>query len=964
MDGCTTEQLSSGLKSTIVAPAGSAHSMASTDASDESEQTLLTRSTPNNNHVETQTPNKQKLPEEDASPASEVFTDSENKPLNQDQATAPAPAINCTDASDSVSTRCNKMSSMDKCLLKNTVSLKSSLYADEFIAEVDKHYMKVACSAVCVWVFLIVISFLIAREKNALESLTGIEQKAPMVASLLLGMSLVSSVLPLLVRNNKRCMSGVVVCAVVVQAIAFMTDLLMAFLPTPVLIDPVCGMKFYLLRYCEWAPLAFTMAFLTESCRIDDPRIVTNNSNQSVNLSTIISAMTLSVESDDFDTTDSPKKEGDLKKRVQKRLNSAYALGLSQGLSTFCGWLFPFCPNLFTWSLCMTVSCILFGVLWRRLHTRTKAFRAMKLGSTLSEQEMYNWNKLSLGLLRTCAYVWSILVFVFFVDAIVRPNLPSSNILNTPGLSMILESTLDVIFKAIYLLIVIDVHDTIFDPSARAERRLEELKRMLSAVWDNSSDMIGISVRGISGDVTTMLSPTYKKIFSDVAMAEGESTRTSKIGKALAFEMNVKHFSSAEDPIPSTVYDLDLSDLSPGKNKPYMWTKSENLKEEEMASLAKLVVRAWQTDPKEEKILLMHDLIRKRGSAVNIRCEANVTRMEENALIIVVRDISERFRRFEAEKKAVSETTARLRDAAANRFTRHEVKNGLLAAVALCNSLNEGVYDLSAKVEALEQELAEKNKLISFMRGGTNESNEPSEDSTSHELDRRQSTKKCDKIQKYNSSDRSLRSSVGDMATHRYLYELDNTLHEILDTILAEAMARDVIWEVYEPKLERVNVPKLLLDSTNVNSGMSNNMRFPINSKPVPLPDFGLDPQLLKYIHRNAVSNACKYGKKGGIITTNVDWNKEKGELRMDVINLPGEDHSAILELGDLASEVVFSPRRRLNIHCTGDNNNQVLASHSSGDGAWIMYRCAKTLGGECGIQVRLFNVDYTFVLL
>ena len=86
----------------------------------------------------------------------------------------------------------------------------------------------------------------------------------------------------------------------------------------------------------------------------------------------------------------------------------------------------------------------------------------------------------------------------------------------------------------------------------------------------------------------------------------------------------------------------------------------------------------------------MHDLTKKEGyTREQIQCEANVTRMEENSLIIVVRDISERFRRFEAEKRIVSETTARLKDEAANRFTKHEVKNGLLAAIGLCDSLRE-----------------------------------------------------------------------------------------------------------------------------------------------------------------------------------------------------------------------------------------------------------------------------------
>ena len=84
----------------------------------------------------------------------------------------------------------------------------------------------------------------------------------------------------------------------------------------------------------------------------------------------------------------------------------------------------------------------------------------------------------------------------------------------------------------------------------------------------------------------------------------------------------------------------------------------------------------------------MHDLVRMDGDGpLPIRCEANISIMEDNVMVIVVRDISERFRRFEVEKNVISETTARRKDAAANRFTRHEVKNGLLAAIGLCDSL-------------------------------------------------------------------------------------------------------------------------------------------------------------------------------------------------------------------------------------------------------------------------------------
>mmetsp|Transcript_3353 Transcript_3353/g.6269 ORF Transcript_3353/g.6269 Transcript_3353/m.6269 type:complete len:1165 (-) Transcript_3353:172-3666(-) len=827
----------------------------------------------------------------------------------------------------------------DTSTTSTTLTGTSSLYADEFIAEVDKHYMRVCILAVLTWLFLVIISFLIGKKYNRIVKLSGIEQKAPMVASMLLAMSLISCVLPLLVSGNKRCMSGVIVCAIVVQSIALLTDMAMAFFPTPVFIDPITGTNAYLLRYCEWTPLSFTMAFLTESCRMDthrhddddDDDKMTNSGDKakrsrSGRISFIVDAMSTNVDrnrngngkSHPYEALMDVESEEDLRKRVQKLLQPAYYLAITQGLSTFCGWVFPMCSNIYSWTTCMIISCVLFSVLWKRLFARTAEFQKLQMGSTLSEREMYKWSKLSLGLLKTCTYVWSVLVVVFFLCSFGPHLFDHSVLFRVPGLSMMLESTLDVLFKAIYLLIVIDVHDTIFDSNARTERRLEELRQMLGVVWDNSSDVIGISVRGVSGDVTTMISPTYRKVYFD------KNSDTDKNhdaddgdggGKALAFDLDARCVNSGkmEDILPANVYDLDFQDLSHSE-RPHKREKSVSLEMEEVASMAKLVVRAWKEDSPKSSI--MHDLVRRNGSPrVNIRCEANITRLEENALILVIRDISERFRRFEAEKKVVSETTARIKDAAANRFTRHEVKNGLLAAIGLCDSLNESFEDLTRS----------GTEFVSLQEADKGETN------------------------------------VSDVATKRYLVELDKTLHEILDTILAEAMARDVIHEVYEPKMEKVDVLEVLHDSMNLNANKSHAQRFPIESSPSPLPKFALDPQLLKYIHRNAISNACKYGKKSGTVTTFVEYNEERSELRMEVTNLPGQLHSEILKLGSLAEEVVFSPRRRLAMHCKDDQDNRFSASHSSGDGAWIMKQCAKTLGGKCGIKFEHDKTVFSF---
>jgi len=138
------------------------------------------------------------------------------------------------------------------------------------------------------------------------------------------------------------------------------------------------------------------------------------------------------------------------------------------------------------------------------------------------------------------------------------------------------------------------------------------------------------------------------------------------------------------------------------------------------------------------------------------------------------------------------------------------------------------------------------------------------------------------------------------------------------------------------------------------------NERFPLATDPSPMPMLMLDQQLLKYIYRNAISNACKYGKKGGAVTTTAKFDKNTGLLNVTVINLPGENYDKILNMGDEAKEAVFSPGRRLNNDILKDKSSKLI-SHSSGDGAWIMRKCANTLGGDCDIKFEPKRTVFLF---
>jgi hypothetical protein len=132
----------------------------------------------------------------------------------------------------------------------------------------------------------------------------------------------------------------------------------------------------------------------------------------------------------------------------------------------------------------------------------------------------------------------------------------------------------------------------------------------------------------------------------------------------------------------------------------------------------------------------------------------------------------------------------------------------------------------------------------------------------------------------------------------RLIKELDSQLHQTLDTVLAEAMAR-YIHEVYEPRLERVNIKDVL---AGVDIGRS--LVFPLELIPADIPNLLLIRN--KCVTSTAVSNACKYGKPG-VVKTIILYHECRNELEMLVINEPGHGHVEIIALGEDASGAVFA---------------------------------------------------------
>ena len=296
-----------------------------------------------------------------------------------------------------------------------------------------------------------------------------------------------------------------------------------------------------------------------------------------------------------------------------------------------------------------------------------------------------------------------------------------------------------------------------------------------------------------------------------------------------------------------------------------------------------------------------------------INCEAKITKLSTRRVVIVVRDITDRVRNHEAQKRLVAEATARASDAAANRFVRHEVKNGLLASIALC----EGLADMHKRLSTSLQVAPSRQQGATTAR-----------------LEGAAPERQVDGVRYQENTE----------AMDSWFTELDATLTSTLNTVLSEAMARDLVYDKYKPNPGVVDVKRLLQYSTSLRGAMSSRMSLEFD--PPNFPRLFVDPHLLHCIYRNAVSNAFKYGSPDGQVRTIFHYDLKTSKLKLEVINDPGPAHADLVRLDPHAVAAdVFGAGTRLH---TGDA--QGYAYLSSGDGGWIMSKVAQSLGGSVDI--------------
>lgn len=782
------------------------------------------------------------------------------------------------------------------------------------LSELENSLFPMAIKTVfCVWFTMVAMVYSLAwTNPEHLVYLEGGERETAMMACGIFVVSIGVTLMPMFYLGNgqsqmsapKAKLSSILKCLIVVQTVAGTTNFMLAFLPTVVVVDPHTHARVYMIRWCEWIPLSGFMTFLAES-------VDSNVGTYGILVPVLVA--------------------------------------LSQSLSCLCAVVLPYCPNWHSWIVVMTLSCVLWACMFPRLYYKYQAYQELSKngeGISMPDMERAHRTRFAFHLFRVCTCVWSLLVLLYFVNMAAYYLWPDSIIVQNQSLAMIVDTIFDVTAKAFYMRLIVNVHEAVFDAQGKAKRELQDLKRMTSVLWEASSDVIVITVAGARGHINTMISPMFPSMIGVSCGTDQEKTTAALMVKSSPVKMGNRRGKQNKskkggDNNNENGWMVEMessskfveSSLAPNYEQAAqgMFATSSN---QSVASLpclqmdyetmgfvneqaGALIQAAWSgvleqkkkkqdSDVKVEELVIL-SLTKKDGSP--LKCEIKLSSHSDHAVIAVVRDVTERYLRHEAERRAHEEYQARQKEAlTVNRFTRHEIKNGLLAGIELCQE----ACKLAAAVQLKRQ--GSQNQLMV----------DPGEE----------------------------HSPVNCIA------QLDQTLHEVLDTVLAEAMAREIVHESYKPKLERIILKNTLAGGSKL-PDEAQKQRFPVHICPESTPPLSMDPQLLKYIHRNAVSNAVKYGKNGGRVTTEVHYFEKKGEFELDVINEPGPWNEVLMAMGEEATAAVFAQGQRLKVHDSISDETQ--NNISSGDGAWIMQRCAKTMGGECTIRFDPHQTVFSF---
>lgn len=376
------------------------------------------------------------------------------------------------------------------------------------------------------------------------------------------------------------------------------------------------------------------------------------------------------------ESIDAPELDGE---RLTQAWNKKFFVSGMMSLSTVCGLIFPFCTDFYLWLCIMVVSCLTYSIIIVRYFEKRRLFASCVWsgGKSVDEIELYDRARMSLTLHGICSCTWTLITVNYFVTSCGHLIAPKSwTFFHDPDAMMAGKCTMDFISKCLYMTLIVKVHYAAFDEAKRANRRLAELKNTMSVVWESSSDCIAISMQKASGSTTSMASPSFFR----PALVARKDDRMQDISAII-----LDHCQLASGPfadslqiggLPTTGIRIVRKDEFSGvdihsttivkENLEFLGTDNEVVSSL-VASFTEMLTIAWQKSKSTSNEILFeyHDTFAD-DEKIHKRYEIKVSRLEEHTIVMVVRDVSERYRRFEAQKRFVYEIAAREKDSQAN----------------------------------------------------------------------------------------------------------------------------------------------------------------------------------------------------------------------------------------------------------------------------------------------------------
>jgi hypothetical protein len=552
--------------------------------------------------------------------------------------------------------------------LLGTESLSSAL---EVI--VGSFLRRGACAGITIWLAMLVLVIAVAPY-DSYQFLGFYEWMAHfMMLTLLVGAN-IGRLSPYLVRERswEFLKGGAMASNAAVQLISISNTIIMMCLPTPVLVDPITGLRTHLVRWAEWIALAFLMTFLTESI-------------------------------------DLPLEDGDTR--------PSWIHGVILALSTSAGFIFPFCPNLFIWLCVFTTSWVLFCALYIRLFQKFLKVRTISSRETIVEKEEFKRAKYAFKLMLICTILWSLLAFGWSLLSLAHKYAPPESFVASDWLVLAMEDIFQVMSKVGYLSVLMEVHEEMFDEDSKSAGRLQELQNYMSAVWDASSDVVVICIKH-EHVVNAVVSPSFFTLehASNGTMAV---QKKSNADTPMTLVMEVDPYDGS-----FRTFELDLSRKTTREEANAMMKNYKNRTrfvtrtgEKNLAVMADLVCDACTCGvPEGSNYYLMKKdfyAVDKDQNEFKQFCEAKVTKSTGNAFVMILRDVSLQYQLLEAQKMLSKERLVRETDSMAMSLTRRKVEEAM-SVIELCHSVNEAGVASGHKTTG-ESMGEDKDKTMSYI---------------------------------------------------------------------------------------------------------------------------------------------------------------------------------------------------------------------------------------------------------